>query len=512
MEISFTREDFAKYSNSDYFEKIVEILTVNELLEHIRKNYLGLNAIGKEDGSIATFDEFLADVNKVCCYLSENQIEPKKHIGILAPNGYSFAVCSIGVMAYGCVAVLLPPQLDKQMVFGCSKKYDLAGLIYAPLFMEKVELITKDVFLADSNTILQTTADKDYTNKNVDKDDSACIIMTGGTTGKSKGAVLSHDALMCGMINGAYALDDSMHEVYYCLMPLTHVFGFIRNFLTSLYTGSLIYFNQDKRLMFNEFKQYRPTGLVIVPALAELFLNLIKAYGIEMLGGNLKFIICGAASVPPYLISEYHKLGINFCPGYGLTEFSNMVSGNPEGMRKPDSVGLLYPHQTAKVVGGELWLKGRNMMKEYYNEPEENKNAFEDGWFKTGDLVRFDEENFLYIIGRAKDVIVLSNGENVSPLYIETKINQLDFIQDSLVTETLNDFGAQILQVEVVLRAAVVKQLELDGQSLEEFVTKKVFEVNNSLFDYERFSKVIIRKEDFPRTPAMKIIRPKKVM
>ena len=152
------------------------------------------------------------------------------------------------------------------------------------------------------------------------------------------------------------------------------------------------------------------------------------------------------------------------------------------------------------------------MMKEYYNEPEENKNAFEDGWFKTGDLVRFDEENFLYIIGRAKDVIVLSNGENVSPLYIETKINQLDFIQDSLVTETLNDFGAQILQVEVVLRAAVVKQLELDGQSLEEFVTKKVFEVNDSLFDYERFSKVIIRKEDFPRTPAMKIIRPKKVM
>jgi long-subunit acyl-CoA synthetase (AMP-forming) len=106
----------------------------------------------------------------------------------------------------------------------------------------------------------------------------------------------------------------------------------------------------------------------------------------------------------------------------------------------------------------------------------------------------------------------LSNGENVSPLYIETKINQLDFIQDSLVTETLNDFGAQILQVEVVLRAAVVKQLELGGQSLEEFVTKKVFEVNNSLFDYERFSKVIIRKEDFPRTPAMKIIRPKKVM
>jgi long-chain acyl-CoA synthetase len=251
--------------------------------------------------------------------------------------------------------------------------------------------------------------------------------------------------------------------------------------------------------------------LVIVPALAELFLNLIKAYGFDMVGGQLKFIICGAASVPPYLINEYHKLNVNFCPGYGLTEFANMVSGNTEGLRKPNSVGLLYPGQVAKVVNGELWLKGRNMLKEYYNEPEENKTAFEDGWFKTGDLVRFDEENFLYIVGRAKDVIVLSNGENVSPAYIESKINQLTFIQDSLVTESTNELGAQILQVEVVLRASVIRGLGLQGEELNKYVTEKVLSINNELLDYERFSKVVIRSEDFPRTPAMKIIRPKKV-
>lgn len=512
MQISFTKEDFAKYSNKDYFKKIVNIETVNGLLEHIKDNFSGLKAIGKEDGSVATFDELLSDVNKVCYYLALNNVEPGKHIGLIADNSYSFAVCSLGIMAYGCVAVLLPKQLDKTVVFGCSKKYSLSGLIYIPSFAEKVELINpSSVLLATTAEILALNPDKDYRNMEVAKDDSACIIMTGGTTGKSKGAVLSHDALMCGMINGAYGLDDVMHEVYYCLMPLTHVFGFIRNLLTSLYTGSTIYFNRDKRLMFNEFKEYKPTGLVIVPALAELFLNLIKSYGFDMLGGKLRFIICGAASVPPYLIAEYHKLNVNFCPGYGLTEFSNMVSGNPEGLTKPDSVGLLYPEQEAKVVNGELWLKGRNMLKEYYNEPEENQNAFEDGWFKTGDLVRFDEDNFLYIVGRIKDVIVLSNGENVSPAYIETKVNQLNFIQDSLVTETTNEFGAQILQVEVVLRPSVVKGLGLEGEELSKYVTEKVFKVNNSLYEYERFSKVVIRTEDFPRTPAMKIIRPKKV-
>ena len=297
----------------------------------------------------------------------------------------------------------------------------------------------------------------------------------------------------------------------YCLMPLTHVFGFIRNLLTSLYTGSTIYFNQDKRLMFNEMQQYKPTELVIVPALAELFLNLIKAYGMGFIGGRLNTVICGAASVPPYLTLEYNKLGVNFCAGYGLTEFANMVSGNPEGLQKPDSVGYLFPDQEAKIVDGELWLRGRNMMKEYYNEPEENANAFEDGWFKTGDLARFDEDKHLYIIGRIKDVIVLGNGENVSPAYIETKVNQLDFIQDSLVTEATSDLGAQILQVEVVLRGAVVKTLGLEGAALEEYVTTKVFEVNKELLEFEQFSKVVIRKEDFPRTPAMKIIRPKKV-
>lgn len=503
-------EHFRKYSNIENFERIINLENINELLDHLKANYLGLNAIGKEDGSIATYDELLNDVNKVCCFLASKGVAPKSNVGVLFGNNYSFAVSALGIMAYGCVAVLLPAHLDDKTVFGCSMKYNLSAMIYAPQFAEKVSMVPVNKLVASYEEVASFLPEKDYRGQ-VNKDDAACIIMTGGTTGRSKGAVLSHDALMCGIMNGCYGLDNCFGHVYYCLMPLTHVFGFIRNLLTSLYTGSTIYFNQEKRLMFNEMQQYKPTQLVIVPALAELFLNLIKAYGMGMIGGKLNTVICGAASVPPYLTLEYSKLGVKFCAGYGLTEFANMVSGNPEGLIKPDSVGYLFPDQQAKVVNGELWLKGRNMMKEYYNEPEENANAFEDGWFKTGDLVRFDEDNHLYIIGRIKDVIVLSNGENVSPAYIETKINQLDFIQDSLVTEATNEFGAQILQVEVVLRTAVVKALGLEGEALNEYVIDKVFEVNNELLDFERFSKVIIRKEDFPRTPAMKIIRPKKV-
>ena len=191
MEIKFDREAFRKYSNADYFEKIVNIETIPELLNHLKTNYSGLNAIGKEDGSIATFDEFLNDVNKVCYYLHSNNVEVGKHIGVLATNSYSFAVASIGIMAYGAVAVLLPFQLDKTIVFGCSKKYNLSGIMYVSSANEKLELLQNSgLLLANIADVLNSNPDKSYINNEIDKYASSCIIMTGGTTGRSKGAVL----------------------------------------------------------------------------------------------------------------------------------------------------------------------------------------------------------------------------------------------------------------------------------------------------------------------------------
>ena len=347
-------------------------------------------------------------------------------------------------------------------------------------------------------------------NYNIDKKDPACIVLTGGTTGKSKGAILSHLAVMTGTLNGTYGYKNVFNQVYYSIMPLTHVFGLIRNLFTSLYTGSKIYFCQDKRTMFKEIKEVKPTILILVPALAEIFLNLTKQYGLGFIGGELKTVICGGASVPPYLVEEFPKLGVALLPGYGLTETANLVSGNPLGCQKPTSVGLPYPNQELKIVDGELWLKGDNLLDGYFAEPEENANAFVDGWFKTGDLVDIDEDGFLYIVGRIKEIIVLSNGENVSPAHIETKINTLEFIQDSLVTLVKNDLGAEILQVEVILRPMIMAKLNVENP--QKMVEDEIAKINATLFDYERISKVVIRTEDFPRSPSMKIIRPKQTM
>ena len=498
---------FKKYAPV-IFDRIVLIDTVIDLLEKGKKEYSEKVAVKNAIKDI-TYNELYQDINSVCNVLKENNIEAKTNVGVISFNNYNFVKASLGTMAYGNVATLLPFQLDEKSIYGCCLKYALKALFYDPMLEEKVSFAknllpnVKFIKIEDFEKV-----NENLFNKEIKKEDRACIVLTGGTTGKSKGAILSHEALMMGTVNGMYADPHAFNHIYYSIMPLTHVFGLVRNLLTCLYSGSMIYFCSNMKDMFKEMQQLHPTILIAVPALAELFLKLVKQFGINMLGGAVNTIICGGASVPPYLVTEFRKLGVNFCPGYGLTELANLVSGNPNGDEKPSSVGLLYPNQEVKIVNDELWIKGKNLMEGYYNEDEENKNAFEDGWFKTGDLVRFDEEGYMYIIGRIKDIIVLSNGENVSPAHIESKINEYDFIQDSLVYLDKNSFGIEILVAEVLPRMSVLEKLNVEN--LQTFIEEKIEELNGSLFNYERISKVIIRKEDFQRSPSMKIIRPKR--
>ncbi|MBO7359860.1 MAG: AMP-binding protein, partial [Clostridia bacterium] len=217
---------------------------------------------------------------------------------------------------------------------------------------------------------------------------------------------------------------------------------------------------------------------------------------------DMKTIICGAAAVPPYLIREYAAMGIDLLAGYGLTESANLVSGNPESLRKPESVGLMYPGQEYRIEDGELWLKGENMMDGYIGEDD---SSSEDGWFRTGDLVKIDDEGFLYITGRTKEIIILPNGENLSPAEVEAEFSALPLVQDCELYEDKAENGTPILVLEVLPRMTELGKLPEAERSAR--LAADIAAVNASLPSYKRFNRLVVRDSDFPRTPSMKILR-----
>ena len=489
---------FKPYMDEESFAKLRNFDSLSDMWQYCVSEYADRVAI-VDEGVEYTFARLEQDAARLRGALSAKAGD---RVGILAANSYDFVKAVIAVTTVGCAAVILPAQLDAGTVFGCSFKFGFSELVYQAALDERTAVLREkrpDVRLVSADTQGESPVPAAKVSG-----DAPCVIMfTGGTTGKSKGALLSNRAVMQGVINSCYGLKEVFFQRYVLALPLSHVFGLIRNLLASLYTGSALWICRNNKDMFRDIAQFRPTILVLVPALAEMALMLSKKFGRNMLGDDLKYIICGAASVSPYLVKEYDRYGIQLCPGYGLTESANLVSGNPESLAKPDSIGIPYPNQELKIVDGELWLKGRNIMDGYVGEEE--PSFTEDGWFRTGDLARLDDDGFLYITGRIKEIIVLPSGENISPAEVEAKFNALPCVQDSQLFTCQNDRGATVLALEVVPRMT-----ELAGiapEDVKAHVIAQLEQVNNALPSYQRASRLTVRDSDFERSPSMKIVR-----
>ena len=459
------------------------------------------NVAIEDEGTQYRYGELETAVAGLRGTLNEKGLKRGERVGLLAENSVDFVIGFLAITTLGGVAAVLPAHLEERAVMGCSMKFGLRMLVSTPALSAACNLAAEKLGLPVVST--KDRADAPAQAVPCEGKEPCTIMFTGGTTGQSKGALLSNEAVMQGVFNGYLGCKGVFGARYLLVLPLSHVFGLIRNLLTSLSTGSDLFICRNNKDMFRDVAMFRPTVMVIVPALAELALSLSKKFGKNMLGPDLRYIICGAAAVPPYLIEEYHKLGIALFPGYGLTESANLVSGNPLNLEKPESVGIPYPNQELRIVDGELWIRGKNVMEGYVGGDGEGAMT-EDGWFKTGDLARIDEDGFLYITGRIKEIIVLPNGENVSPAEVETRFLECNLIQDCQVFEDL-DGQRHVLALEVVPRAAEMAKLpkEEAGKTLME----ELQAINAKLPEFQRVSRITVRDSDFERTKSMKIVR-----
>jgi len=482
------------------FERIPYLPTMGEFVNWFTREFADMPAVSDQTNTI-TYAEFGKRIARRRAFINGLGLPKGAHIAIMDRNSQDAVELFLAVTSAGYVAMNFPPSLPEMAVVGSCMKFDIAAIFvrdeFKPLTakLQGVKVLsTKDMAEAEA-----PVAD-------IDPESPAAIFFTGGTTGSPKGAVLSHRALMRGNYNAVFKPGHviGVHR-YIGLLPLSHVFGLIAGTMGCFYTGNLWFTCEDMKATVGKLPVLKPTVLVVVPGVCDILAGLVKMYGPQFLGGSLRMMIVGAANVPPRLVSIFSKLGIEFCFGYGLTEGANLTSANADAITHPTSIGKIYPGQETKIVDGELWIKGDNVFSGYYKDPEKTAEALTpDGWLRTGDLCRFDEDGFLYITGRIKNLIILSNGENVSPESLEEPFYADPCVRDAMVKEDeLN--GTQVIAVEILplMPAFEGKPWE----EVEAYMKALVDKINATLPSTHQIRKITVRTEDFKRTGSMKVSR-----
>ena len=491
------REYFYSMLTDEERKLLKYIPTVNELLDFAVEHFADLPAIS--DGKITyTYKELCERVAIRRGYLKSLHFNRGERIAVFAPNTLDAMELYLAIVTSGYVSVMLPTQLNNLALMSLCKKFDVSAVFYD----ESLEKVAKSsgieayrISFVEANALPPA---------NVTKDAICSICLTGGTTGRPKGAVMTHGAIMRGAFNGCFISGGVLYQKYIAILPLSHIFGLVKGFLSTIYTGGLTFECREVKQAFGLIPVFKPTTLVVVPGMAEIIINLTRLKG-RGYSESLKTLVIGAAPVPQKLMKAIDDLGIQVLAGYGLTEGLNLTAGNKDVMSNPDSMGMIYPEQQYKVVDGELRIKGDNLMNGYWDDEEATADAFdEDGWLKTGDLVKVDDNGYIYIVGRIKNLIILPNGENISPEELEEVFYKSEYVKDCLVKEDeLN--GKKVIGIEILPNTEAIKDMGEDG--IYNLFRHLVADINKTLPTYKQISKISIRTEDFKRTNAMKISR-----
>ena len=388
--------------------------------------------------------------------------------------------------------------------------------------------------------------DNSYYDYEIDPDRLATIVFTSGTTGKGKGVMLSQTNIVTDMTQGMYLFDITRKTLN--VLPPHHTFGSTVNYVGHYSQGCEIYITSGIKYLLNELKEQQPTHLVLVPLFVETLYrriwataeksgsdkklkkgikisNMLRKIGIdkrrslfaqvhETFGGKLQMIICGGAALNQDIIDFFDAIGITVLNGYGITECAPLVSCNRNEWQKNGSVGLPIIGEEVRIFEpdangeGEICVKGPNVMMGYYEEPEATAAVIdEDGFFHTGDYGKLDDEGWLYITGRKKNLIIFSNGKNVYPEEIETEISRIRGVLEVVVYagESKANPEKEVIVAEIF---PDYEQLKNDGViDVKDYFDEHVKIANTHMAPYKKVGLVKIRKEEFIKNTSRKITR-----
>lgn len=442
-----------------------------------------------------------------------------KHIALIGNTSYSWIVSFFGITNSKSVAVPIDAQLPAEAICELLNRADVEMLIYdniradvAAAVKEKCPELKNLICMQENNDgalVLweQLQENQGSYEKELEPDSLCTILFTSGTTGKSKGVMLTHRNLT----DNAVCLDMKIAPgtVSMTLLPINHVYCLTMDIIKGLYIGMVICINDSIMRVKKNMKLFKPEIILLVPLVIEsIYAQLKEAGGVlpkkmvakAAFGGNLRVICSGGAYLDPDYVERFKDYGITILQGYGMTECSPVISTNLEWDSKAGSVGKLLPNCEAKVVDNELWIKGSSVMQGYYKMPEETSEALSDGWLRTGDLGYVDEDNFVYLTGRKKNLIILANGENVSPEELENELSSSELIKELLVRDKEHVIEAEIFPNYDYAKKKRIKDIRAELQSI-------IDSFNEKLPMYKRIHSLIVRETEFDKTPSKKIKR-----
>ncbi len=340
-----------------------------------------------------------------------------------------------------------------------------------------------------------------------EEEDLSMIVFTSGTTGKSKGVMLTQKNLYTNVEAILYKVDPGI--VFLSVLPVHHAFCLVMDWLQGFMMGAVVCINDSLLHMVRNMSVFKPDVMLMVPLMIETIYKRIRAAGPEapaeviaekVFGGKLKTVFTGGAHLENFYIDEFEKYGVQVLEGYGMSECSPVISSNRVHDFKKGSIGKPLPGVEISFENGEILVRSSSVMKGYYHMEEETAEALKDGWLHTGDKGYMDEDGYLFINGRVKNLIILSNGENISPEEIEGKLALNPVISEIVVTGENNALTARVFPEEAVTK-------DMSAEDVKAAVQKVLDDYNREQPTYRQLSRLVIRENPFIKNSARKILR-----
>ncbi len=486
---------------------------------------------------------------KICglgTYFKSLGLVEHKKIAIIGENVIEWVIAYYATLCGGNIVVPMDYKLPAEDLADQLIRCGCDALVYTAKFSSMVEEFKKDANMPirdwfcinDFDSFIEKGleiydgGDKSFENIEVKPEDLACISYTSGTTAKSKGVMLSHKNIASNC-SSACRSHTGRHVIGF--IPLNHTYAWVSALFATYIVIEWGYMCDSIKDIQKDLVKIKPYNFSGVPLVVETIYdkiwktarrtgredvlkkglkisNFLMKLGIDKrrkifktildnLGGNLDMIICGSANLDPKYEKGMHDFGIDVFNGYGLTECSPGVTCNRADKFKFGSVGTPLDCCEIKIVNpddegvGEIYVKGTNVMVGYYGDPEATAAAFDGEWLKTGDFGRIDEDGFLFMVGRKKNLICLSNGKNVSPEELEDKLRRIEYVAEVLVyADDKKIIGEFFLNEEDYPDARARLKADVDA-------------FNRKMPSFKNINKIIIRDEEFPKTTTLKIAR-----